>query len=98
MNKTKFIATAFTVVLAIMSSNPCHAGDAPKKAPNTEKKFEKLDADKNGSLSLEEFKARAKDPAKAEKKFTKLDSDKNGSLSLSEFSARPPKKPKPTQP
>jgi hypothetical protein len=73
--------------------------DAPKKpgrkAPEPEKIFKKLDADNNGSINLEEFKAspRAqKDPAKAEEIFKKIDSDKNEAISLEEFKAHGPAK------
>ena len=96
MKKTTTLATVVAVTL--MGSALCQAQDAPKKAPNPQQKFEKLDADKNGSVSSDEFKANAKDPAKADKQFAKLDADKNGSLSLEEFSAAKPKKPKKKKP
>ena len=94
MKKTTTLATVVAVTL--MGSALCQAQDAPKKAPNPQQKFEKLDADKNGSVSSDEFKANAKDPAKAEKQFSKIDADKNGSVSLEEWSAKSakPKKPK----
>ena len=65
------------------------------KAPNPEAIFKKLDANSDGSVSLDEFKASPrgqKDPAKAEAAFKKLDADSNGSLSLDEFKAGGPKK------
>ena len=96
MKKTTTLATVVAVTL--MGSALCQAQDAPKKAPNPQQKFEKLDADKNGSVGSDEFKANAKDPAKADKQFAKLDADKNGSLSLEEFSAAKPKKPKKKKP
>ena len=98
MKKTTTLATVVAVTL--MGSALCQAQDAPKKAPNPQQKFEKLDADNNGSVSLEEFKANAKNPDAADKKFAKLDADKNGALSLEEFSAAPakPKKPKKNKP
>jgi len=94
MKKTTSLATV--VAITLMGSALCQAQDAPKKAPNPQQKFEKLDADKNGSVSSDEFKANAKDPAKAEKQFAKIDADKNGSVSLEEWSAKSakPKKPK----
>jgi Ca2+-binding EF-hand superfamily protein len=70
------------------------AADAPakgeKKKADPEAMFKKLDADGNGSLSLEEFKAGPmgkKDPAKAEEIFKKKDTNNDGSLSLQEFEA-----------
>jgi len=101
MKKTTSLATVVAVTL--MGSALCQAEDAPKKAPNPQQQFEKLDADKNGSISLEEQKAAAKDPAKAEQQFARLDADKNGSVSLEEFTAakakaKTPKKPKKEKP
>ena len=78
---------ATIVAVTLMGSALCHAQDSAKA-----KQFEKLDADKNGAVTLEEMKAAAKDPAKAEKSFPKLDADKNGSLSLEEWTAGPAKK------
>ena len=92
MKKTTTLATVVAVTL--MGSALCHAQAAdPKK-----KQFEKLDADKNGSISLEEFKAKSKTPDTADAKFAKIDADKNGSLSLEEWSAGSAKKPKPAAP
>ena len=92
MKKTITLATIVAVTL--MGSALCHAQAAdPKK-----KQFEKLDADKNGSISLEEFKAKSKTPDTADAKFAKIDADKNGSLSLEEWSAGSAKKPKPAAP
>ena len=63
------------------------------------KQFEKLDTDKNGAVSLEEYKAKSKTPDTADAKFAKLDTDKNGSVSLEEWTAgsakKEPKKEKP---
>ncbi|MFM8766075.1 MAG: EF-hand domain-containing protein [Spartobacteria bacterium] len=99
MKKTSTFLTSFGIGLAILSTGLVHAAEPPKETPTDDskiaKRFEKLDADKNGSISLDEFKANAKNPANAEKKFGKLDTDNNGSLSLAEFSAgATPKPPK----
>lgn len=90
MKKTTTLATV--VAITLMGSALCHAQDAKKN------QFNKLDADKNGSISLEELKAKSKTPEQADKKFKKLDADKNGSVSLEEFSAAKPKKPKKQKP
>jgi hypothetical protein len=61
-----------------------------QKHPDSQKIFQKLDADGNGSISLAEFKASPKgqkDATKAEKKFKKVDTDANGSVSMEEFKA-----------
>ena len=93
MKKTTTLATIVAVTL--MGSALCHAQGAPDKK---QKQFEKLDTDKNGSISLEEFKAASKTPDTADKKFARLDADKNGSVSLEEFSASKAKAPKPKKP
>ena len=95
MKKTSFLATVVAVGLSMMGSSLCQAQEAPDKK---QKQFDKLDADKNGSISLEEFKAASKTPDKADAKFAKLDTDKNGSVSLEEFSASKAKTPKPKKP
>jgi len=70
-----------------------------KKKPDRSKQFETLDKNKDGSLSKEEFMARAKtdeQKQRMEKQFTRLDKDKNGSISKEEFvNVEPPKKKKP---
>lgn len=72
-------------------------GPGKGKRPNPEQIFKKLDADANGSVNLEEFKAspRAKEaPDKAEEIFKKIDADSDGSVTLEEFKKhRPPHGP-----
>ena len=94
MKKSLFLSTLIVATsFALLGSNPVLAkDDAKKKDPA--KEFEKLDADKNASLSKDEFKAGAKDPAKAESAFNAKDTNKDGSLSLEEFSAKKAKAPK----
>ena len=86
MKKTTTLATI--VAVNLMGSALCHAQDKSKQ-------FEKLDADKNGAVSLEEFKAMSKKPELADARFARIDADKNGSLSLEEWTAGPAKKGKP---
>ena len=57
----------------------------PTPPPVKANKFEKLDADKNGAVALEEYKARSKKPD-ADARFAKIDADKNGTVSLEEWS------------
>lgn len=82
MKKTTTLATV--VALTLMGSALCHAQDVSKD----QKEFNRVDTDKNGSISLEEFKAKAKKPATAEERFNINDTDKNGSLSLEEWKNR----------
>ena len=64
-----------------------------KKKLDPEMLFKKLDANSDGSLSLEEFKKfgemgkgkLAEHPEMLEKMFKKLDTDNDGKLSLEEF-------------
>ncbi|MBC3757391.1 EF-hand domain-containing protein [Hyunsoonleella sp. SJ7] len=60
-----------------------------KQGPNFEKMFKRFDADKNGSISLEEFKSakRKKEVPvdRLEKNYAKLDADGNGALTLEEL-------------
>jgi Ca2+-binding EF-hand superfamily protein len=88
MKKTTSLATALAVGLTIMGSSLCQAQGAPDKK---QKQFDKLDADKNGSLSLEEYTSKVKTPERTEA-FTARDTDKNGALTLQEFSTPPAKK------
>ena len=52
--------------------------------------FKKLDKDGDGRLSLAEFQAKGKDPAKREKRFHKRDANQDNYLSLEEFCVAKP--------
>ena len=75
------LATAVTVSLTLMGSTLCHAQEVSRKQLN----FDRLDADKNGSLTLEEYTSINNTPERAVE-FTGRDVDKNGTLTLKEFS------------
>ena len=67
----------------------------PRQRPNPEEMFKKLDADGNGSVSLEEFKAGPRgqrNPERAEQVFKKIDADQNGEVTLEEFKAHRPER------
>jgi len=88
------ILSAFALCTAFAT-----AADEPakgeKKRADPEAMFKKLDADSNGAVSLEEFKAGPrgkKDPAKAEEMFKKRDTNNDGALSLDELKAQGGKK------
>ena len=74
-------------VLALSAVSFANAQEKKKASP--EKMFKRIDADNNGAISLEEFKAKKmKDESKEamiEKKFAKMDADGNKSLSIEEF-------------
>jgi len=70
--------------------------DKPK--PDPEAAYKKLDANADGKLTLEEFKAGPrwkKEPEKAEGVFKKRDKDSSGDISLDEFTAKLDKPAKP---
>jgi Ca2+-binding EF-hand superfamily protein len=62
---------------------------APKNAPKPKKtiedRFNDMDANKDGKVSLDEFKAKFPKPELAEKVFKKMDADGDGSLTLEEY-------------
>ena len=87
MKKNTTLATAVTVSLTLMGSALCHAQEVSKQQRN----FEKLDADKNGSLTMEEYTSKVNTPERAAN-FTLRDTDKNGALTLKEFATPPAKK------
>ena len=100
------LAALFVVAPLGLDGVQAQTPDAPqqlekKKKPTKEEIFKELDTDSNGSLSLAEFSAKAKDDKAKEKMaklFKKLDKDSSESLSLEEF-VGPVKKPaKPKKP
>lgn len=68
------------------------AADPAKPKADPEKVFAKKDANSDKSLSLDEFKAGAKDATKAEAQFKAKDKDGDGKVSLEEFKAQGGKK------
>jgi Ca2+-binding EF-hand superfamily protein len=73
---------------------PAAADAAPeKKAADPQKVFNRKDANGDGSLSLDEFKAGMKPEVaeKADKRFKKIDGNGDGKLSFDEFKAGLPK-------
>lgn len=83
------------VGLALIGGSFVQAADEePKKKRDPEKLFARLDADKDGKLTLAEFvgKREGEKKSKAEAAFARKDKDKDGSLSKEEFVAKPKKK------
>ena len=89
--------THFLTVLALSTAFATAADEAAapaagkKKNADPEMAYKKIDADSNGSVTLEEFKNSPrgkKDPSKAEQIFKRKDANGDGALSLDEFKAR----------
>tara|TARA_R110002012_G_scaffold120259_1_gene269456 strand:- start:1285 stop:1611 length:327 start_codon:yes stop_codon:yes gene_type:complete len=81
----------FTLALSAFSF--ANAQEEKRERPSPEKMFEKLDTDKNGEISLAEFKDREaikKEKEKKrddmmEKRFSKMDANSNQTISKEEF-------------
>jgi EF hand len=88
-----FIATSLS--FAQPPAGPDGQGKPPRPSP--EKMFEKIDANSDGNVTLEEFQKgpRAqKNEAKAAEIFAKIDANSDGNITLEEFkSHRPDHKP-----
>jgi Ca2+-binding EF-hand superfamily protein len=90
---TTLAAATVAVTFAYAEDKPAADAAKPKKDPA--EVFKKMDANSDGSVTLEEFKAVGmgkKDPAKGEALFKKKDKDADGKLSLEEYTAQPAKK------
>lgn len=92
----RFPAVRVVAVCAVAFGcmTPALSADGEKKAPNPEKVFARKDANSDGSLTLEEFKAGLKDKAlnSADKRFKKIDANGDGKVTLDEFKAGIPAK------
>lgn len=75
------------LTFALLAFSQVNAQD--KQKPDPEKMFTTLDTNKDGSVSLDELKARKTKreiPAEAqEKRFAAMDADANGAVTLEEF-------------
>lgn len=94
--RARLLATSLLLLLPAFSVTAAEEKADEKTAPDLAKMFAQRDANGDGSLSLDEFKAGLKDKAleNADKKFKKLDTDGDGKLSLDEFKTRKPAKNK----
>jgi hypothetical protein len=83
----KIVSMVVCATVVVMVAGAAMAGEKGKGPGGF---FAKADADKDGKLSLVEFKATCKDPAKGEAKFTAADTDKDGFLTPAELKAAKP--------
>ena len=92
MQCSRILRMSIAVVAVAAFVPTAHAAD--KKAPDPAKAFAKKDANSDGSLTLDEFKAGLKDKAleTADKRFKRIDSNGDGKVSLDEFKAGMPAK------
>ncbi|MEN9469875.1 MAG: Arylsulfatase, partial [Verrucomicrobiota bacterium] len=80
------VGGAIPLGVTAMGAAPSHAQEDKRQ-----KQFNKLDADKSGTLTMAEYASIAKGPER-EAAFTARDTDKDASLTLLEFSTPPAKK------
>jgi Ca2+-binding EF-hand superfamily protein len=87
MFRSLCVGALFTAVCS--SGLTTLAADAPKKERDPAKFFQKKDANGDGFLTLEEFKAGMPEKAaeKAGARFAKLDANGDAKVSLDEFKA-----------
>ena len=72
-----------------------HAGDdLDAAAAERAAKFDRLDKDKHGKLTLEEYVSRQSDPDGAKKRFEKFDTNHDGFVTREEYINNGAKKPK----
>jgi len=79
------LAVACMVGLATISARGDDKKDGGKKPATTHELFKKLDKNKDGKISKEEFTAGRKDLNKAKSQFDKADKNRDGYLGLDEF-------------
>jgi len=94
--KKFLMMTLLAGLIACVSSDSAFAQKKRKKKRDPEKIFKRLDKNKDGKLSFDEFKGKreGKRLDRAKKQFKKRDKDKDGFLTLKEFKARRKKKKK----
>ncbi|WP_041948383.1 EF-hand domain-containing protein [Turneriella parva] len=81
MTQAHFAALLFVAMTFTVSAKNHKGGHAGMKGPMHAKMLEKMDADKDGKISKQEWQAHH------DKKFIELDADKDGVISQDEFKA-----------
>ncbi|GGK25919.1 hypothetical protein GCM10007962_20250 [Yeosuana aromativorans] len=82
---------SLTIVILALGLIGFTQANAQNKKPDPQKMFNSIDTNKDGSISLEEFKAKKRKqevkPEVLEKRYAHMDADNNGSVTLEEFKA-----------
>jgi Ca2+-binding EF-hand superfamily protein len=88
------VTRLFALSIVILVVVPAAVAAEGKKTPDPAKIFARKDANSDGVITLDEFKAGMKDKAldNADKRFKKIDTNSDGKLSLDEFKAGMPAK------
>lgn len=90
----KHMPLLVATLLAAGFAAPSFADKEGKGKQDPEARFQKLDSNGDGKLTLDEFKAGMKNPDRAEKLFKKLDANGDGVVTLDEYKAGAPGKKK----
>lgn len=93
MKKNLSIALAFMFAVSLGTSVMAFEGekkkdDGARKRQSAEERFNKMDANQDGSVSADEFKESAKGKkweSRADEMFKRLDKDSNGSITFEEY-------------
>jgi len=64
------------------------AGQAPTVPAKLQKRFSRMDLNRDGKVTLEEFRVSGRDRRNPDKQFRKWDRDGDGGISLEEFAAK----------
>jgi len=88
LSSLPFAGTILITLLAIA----CSSGDESTRRPDPAQMFARLDLDRDGRISWDEFRDVPVRSGTAEERFQAMDSDSDGYVSREEFlEARPPR-------
>lgn len=82
--------TTGIVLVSALFLPACASGTESTRRPDPEQVFERLDSDRDGRISWDEFRDLPARRGTPEERFTAMDSDQDGFLSHEEFLAARP--------